>query len=273
MLKRWMLILSCQSAATPTFWSKLRCADRLRRLWHLLLIFHSSLLNTSSSCTSWGHLGRCGSCFSRLFNFLIFWCDCSSGGWLIIPFLSGVEHVLRCSRHIIKTSTRTSGNILIMCTYHRMKCGCVRFGKVFVEGHRFLSCLILRKGWSCVISSRSGGLTLARLGGHLTVTIEGRGQCSAILSKSAISMETNLAATTDIKEASACFGRQGTSEILFSARWSGRCVSSRPTTLWWMWRRMRWHDEERRWRLLDLLIRFIDTLNEWIDQFVGGAMR
>ena len=183
MLKRWVLILCCQTAATSSFISKLRGTDRLRCLWHLLLIFHRSLLYTSSCSVSWAYLRRCYSCFTRLFNFLFFWSNSISGRGLIISSLFRVKHVLSCSRHI-----HTLGTIILsMSTNHLVKRRCISFGKVFVEWHRFLSSLILRKGWSSIITS-SSGLTLPGLCGHLTVTFKWWGQCSAILTKSTISM-------------------------------------------------------------------------------------
>lgn len=185
MLKRWVLILCCQTAATSRFISKLWSADRLRRLWHLLLIFHSSLLYTGPGSVSWADLWWCDSCFTRLFYFFVLWVNSSSGWGLIISSLFGVKHVLGCSRHI--NTCATTWHILIMSTNHLVKRSCVCFGKVFVERHRLMSSLILRKGWSSIITSRSG-LTLARLCGHLAVTIKRWGQCSAILSKSTISM-------------------------------------------------------------------------------------
>ena len=185
MLKRWVLILCCQTAATPRFISKFWSTDWLRCLWHLLLIFHSSLLNTGSGSVSWADLWRCNSCIARLFHFFILWSNCIGGGRLIISSLFRVEHVLSSSRHI--HSWTSSSSIFIMSTNHLVKCCCVRFGKVFVEWHRFLSSLILRKGWSCIIASRIG-LTLAGLCGRLTVTVKWWGQCSAILTESTIFM-------------------------------------------------------------------------------------
>ena len=40
-----------------------------------------------------------------------------------------------------------------------------------------------------------------------------------------------------------------------------------------MGRGMRGHDEERRWRLLDLLVGIVYTIDQRVDQFVCRAMR
>ena len=253
------------SCVLPT---KLCTSNRLWGLAYFLLRLKSGLLDPSRSCICWGHLG--GTCCRRaqyliislwLLRFLVL-CSRSASRRGTALFLSRIKQVLSSIGSWLRIVTPLSA------CHHWLQSCTVRLCEVLVVWHRLWVRLILWEVRSIVRST----LRVPRLWALFTA-FERRGQrCAIILTVSAVAMETwRFATTVQHEETSTRFGRQCASQVLLTTGWTRWGVATR-TSLRRMGCGVRRHDEERRWRLLYLLIWVVYTADQRVNQFISRAV-
>ena len=98
-------------------------------------------------------------------------------------------------------------------------------------------------------------LVLSALNALVTVFERGSQSCTVVLPVSAVAVEPGgLACAVEHEQTAAGLWREGAPEVLLSAGRAQRGVPPRSAAFRGVWRGVRRHDEERGWRLLDLLV-------------------
>ena len=272
-----MSVLLANESIIRGFWSsaKLWTSNWLGRLAYRLLWLERSLLNPCHRWTTCSNLRR-NSCIRlaqnltttlRLFRFFII---ARSWPWSLAVtafFLSRIEDVL-------PSCTLLVCMCILACSWghHLWKSHTICLCKIFVEWNWLLIRHILCKTWGRISPRTSMLSTFDTL---VTVFEWGSQSGAIVLPVSAVTVKTWwwFACTIEHEKTSTCLWRECASEVLLATwrTWWG--MTSGSASFRWVRRGMRWHDEERGWRFLDLLVRIMYAADQWINQLISRAMR